>query len=150
MFFDDRPAAAAEMRRVLRSGHRLALAVWSSVDRSPGYAALETLLADLFGDDAATALRYPFALGDVDEITRLLTDAGFASIAVSRVPGVARFASIDDWMFTEIRGWTLAGAIDDAAFDRLLEAARRDLAEFEKPDRSVAFPVEALIATASA
>ena len=39
MFFDDRPAALAEMMRVLRPGARLAVAVCDAVERSPGYGA---------------------------------------------------------------------------------------------------------------
>ena len=36
MFFDDRDQALREMLRVLRSGGRLAVAVWDSLDHTPG------------------------------------------------------------------------------------------------------------------
>jgi ubiquinone/menaquinone biosynthesis C-methylase UbiE len=39
-FFPDRPAALAEMARVLAPGGRLAALVWRSIDHSPGFAAL--------------------------------------------------------------------------------------------------------------
>src|SRR5262249_13923549 len=45
-FFSDRAAALGETRRVLRSGGRLALSVWRSIDRSPGFAALAEALAE--------------------------------------------------------------------------------------------------------
>ena len=45
MFFEDRRAAVAEMLRVLRPGKRAVVAVWASIDESPGYAALARLLA---------------------------------------------------------------------------------------------------------
>jgi ubiquinone/menaquinone biosynthesis C-methylase UbiE len=43
-FFPDRPAALAEMARVLAPGGRLAALVWRSIDHSPGFAALAEAL----------------------------------------------------------------------------------------------------------
>jgi ubiquinone/menaquinone biosynthesis C-methylase UbiE len=37
MFFDDRAAALQEMRRVMKPGGRMHVAVWDSLDRTPGY-----------------------------------------------------------------------------------------------------------------
>src|SRR5262245_64165312 len=64
MFFEDRAAALGEMLRVLRPNGRLAVAVWGSLDRCPGYAGVVALLQSLFGRRAAHALRAPFVLGD--------------------------------------------------------------------------------------
>jgi SAM-dependent methyltransferase len=42
--FPDRPAALAEMARVLVPGGRMAAMVWQSIDRSPGFAVLAEAL----------------------------------------------------------------------------------------------------------
>lgn len=107
MFFADRTAAVAEMRRVLRPGGRAAVSTWAAVEESPGYAAMVELLADELGDWAAEALRAPFCLGTPEELGDLLRTA-FPDVAVERHQGRAHFASLNDWLHTEIRGWTLA------------------------------------------
>lgn len=148
MFFKDRLVALQEMQRALRPGGMAAVAVWGSINRSPGYAALAELLTSLFGESAAESLRWPFALGDPDAVTALLRDAGFTEPRASTQLGIARFPSMESWIFTEIRGWTLAGSIDDAAFDRLLADASRALPAFVQRDGTVQFDVEAIIASA--
>ncbi|MGI8830411.1 MAG: class I SAM-dependent methyltransferase, partial [Candidatus Limnocylindria bacterium] len=62
--------------------------------------------------------------------------------------GVARFESIDDWVRTDIRGWTLAGSIDDEQLAELQQEARTALADFVDSDGRVTFQAPALIATA--
>ena len=150
MFFDDRAAALCEMRRVLRVDGRAAVAVWAAIDESPGYAALAEVLSDLFGPDAAESLRGPFAMGDSALIVELFDQAGFRGPAVSRERGTVTFPSMNAWMFTEIRGWTLAGTIDDRGFDRLTAEADARLGQFRQADGRVQFPITALVATATA
>ncbi len=148
MFFDDRTAALSEMARVLRPGGRLAVAVWDRLESSPGYAAMVALLDRLFGAPAAAALRAPFALGARAELRALLAGAGLEDSAVATQDGTARFPSIDDWVRTDIKGWTLADMIDEAQYRRLLAAAREELTAFVGPDGTVAFLAPAHIVTA--
>lgn len=148
MFFEDRIAAMSEMHRVLRAEGRVVLAVWAAIDESPGYTALLDLLVDLFGAEAAQSLRAPFALGDPAALVALLRGAGLRDAHVSTQVGAASFPSMESWMFTEIRGWTLAGSIDDAEFDHLVGQAKKRLARFEEQDGTVHFEIAALVATA--
>jgi SAM-dependent methyltransferase len=142
MFFEDRPQALREMRRALKPGGRLALAVWDAVEHAPGYAAMIRLLERLFGPTAAAALRAPFSLGNPDDLRRLLPDA-----QVDTVPGTARFPSLRDWLYTDIRGWTLSDLVDDRGFERLAREAETELRGFVQPDGTVAFDVPAHVVT---
>jgi ubiquinone/menaquinone biosynthesis C-methylase UbiE len=149
MFFEDRRAALMEMMRVLRHGGRLAVAVWDSLERTPGYATVTQLLQRLFGDRAADALRAPFALGDPDALRSLFSSAGIPNATVTTVKGTARFPSIKTWMYTDVKGWTLADMIDDTQFARLLDEAEKALRPFLVADGTVAFEAPAHIVTAT-
>jgi ubiquinone/menaquinone biosynthesis C-methylase UbiE len=149
MFFTDRNQAAAEMARVQRPGGRVAVATWARVEESPGYAAMIDLLDRLIGPAAADALRAPFVLGSVEQLETMLTPH-LTEVAVDRHDGEARFDSMEAWVHTEIRGWTLAGMIDDIQYGDLLNAAETELKEFVGAGGRVRFPAPALIATGSA
>jgi ubiquinone/menaquinone biosynthesis C-methylase UbiE len=147
MFFEDRAAALKEMGRVLRPGGRLAVAVWDAAERSPGYADMIALLQRLFGDRIANELRGPFTLGDTAVLRALFAEAGIANVEIRTTEGRARFPSLESWVHTDIKGWTLADLIDDTQYRRLLRAAQRDLAHHVQSDGSVSFAAPAHIAT---
>ncbi len=146
MFFDDRVAALREMRRVAKANGIVGIAVWDALDRTPGYAAMAALLDRLFGAQVADALRAPFVLGDQDALRSLVADAGIRDASVSVLDVTARFASIEDWVRTDVRGWTLAEMIDDDQFEHLLRAAKAELTQFVSADGTVAFKSPALLA----
>jgi SAM-dependent methyltransferase len=148
MFFEDRKAALKEMWRVLRPGGHLAVAVWASSDRSPGYAAMIALLQRLFGESIADELRAPFKLGDPALFGSLFDDAGIPAVDIQSRDGMARFPSIEAWVHTDIKGWTLADRIDDAQYETLLSEARKALRPYLADGETVAFRCPALIATA--
>ena len=149
MFFEDRAAALGEMMRVLRPNGRLAVAVWDSLDGSPGYAEVVALLQRLFGSRAADALRAPFVLGDQAALLGPFAVAGIEDAKVSTVRGTARFPSIPAWMYTDVRGWTLDEMIDDRQFASLVTEAEKELRAFVRPDGSVAFDMSGHIVTAT-
>ena len=149
MFFDDRPAALREMWRVLRPGGHLAVAVWDELAHSPGYAAMAELLLRLFGSRVAEELRAPFSLGDAAALRGLCGEAGIPQASVRTLQGTARFPSLEAWVRTDVKGWTLAGMLDDAQYARLQQEAVAALAPQVRPDGTVAFAISAHVVTAA-
>lgn len=146
MFFADRTEALGEMARVTKSGGTVTIVTWSDLDRTPGYRAMVALIEDELGTEAADALRAPFVLGDVDDVRQLVAPIG-SDLRLDEISGTARFASIADWIHTDVRGWTLSDLVDDDAEVALLARAERELAAFVTGDGSVAFPAPALVGT---
>ena len=148
MFFDDRAQAVREMRRVLKPGSRLAVAVWDALENSPGYAAMAALLQRLFGARIAGELQAPFALGDAGALRALFAEAGFSDIKVATHAGTARFPSIEAWVRTDVKGWTLADRIDDDQYALLQREASTALRPYAKANGEVVFDAPAHIAVA--
>ena len=149
MFFTDQARAVDEMARVLRPGGRLAVATWAAIEELPGFAAMAELFGDELGDWAAQGMRAPFSVGTAEALGELLRPS-FPDVAVARREGRARFRSIDDWLHSEVRGWTLSEHVDDDQYAHLRLRANETLARFVGADGVVSFAAPALIATATA
>lgn len=147
MFFDDRPAALSEMRRVVRPVGRIALSVWDDVRNSPGYARMIALIDRRLGAEPADALRAPFVLGTVSDLQDVARAGGLYGAQIRTCPGTARFASIEEWVRIDVRGWTLSDMIDDDQFDELLTAAKREFGDLVSPAGTLAFPAPAHVVT---
>ncbi len=143
MFFTDPKVAFAEIGRVTRPDGWVALAAWDRLENNLGYAQLSSLIEDLFGADTAEAIRAPFRPGD-PEVVAEIARAGLHEPTVTRHHGVARFESLHAWLHMEIRGWTLADAIDDHGFATLLDAAHKHLGHLAD-DKGVSFDVSAIV-----
>ena len=66
------------------------------------------------------------------------------------IPSQERLGSrLGPWMYTDIKGWTLASSLDDDQFDRLQREAERALQHFVSKDGSVRFEAPAHILTAN-
>lgn len=148
MFFDDRARALSEMWRVLAPGGRLAVAVWGALHETPGYSAMVELLRSLFDDEIASELEAPFCLGEVSLLRELFESAGIPNAKIETVVGTARFPSIDSWVHTDVRGWTLADRIDDEQYELLKREAPPALASYALEDGRVEFASPAHIVSA--
>jgi SAM-dependent methyltransferase len=123
MFFADRQAALAEMRRVLADGGRAAVHVFQGLERHPFYRALDAAIERRLG---ASSVRDIFALGgEADGLRRLLGGAGFRDVQVEPASVTARFPDPQRFLAGEIDVDTAA----IPAMQRLDALARRALVE---------------------
>jgi ubiquinone/menaquinone biosynthesis C-methylase UbiE len=149
MFFEDQTQAIAEMGRVVRPGGTIAVAVWDTLAATPGYAVVADILEELFGPEAAKSIEAPYSLGDTEKLAALFAEAGMNNAAIHTITGKVRFPSVEDWIYVDIKGWTLADVIDDEGYERLRQYAPKKLAQFVQPDGSVSFDAPAHIVVVS-
>ena len=62
---------------------------------------------------------------------------------------MARFPSIEAWVHTDVKGWTLADMIDDAQYATLKREAQAELKRHALADGTVEFRAPAHIVTAN-
>lgn len=84
-FFPDRPAALAELRRVLAPGARLAFCISTDLSENPLLHAQAAALEEFVGADAGAAVRAICGLSDPEEIRALFDGAGFTALQVEKV-----------------------------------------------------------------
>jgi len=152
MFFTDRSAALAEMRRVLKPGGRLALSVWDSLENNPGFARKVEILEATAGRAAADALRAPFCLGDTVELRDLTRQAGISDFSLATHPGQACFPNIHEFVSAELRGWlpVMDVHLDEATIARVeLECERHLVACHQPGNPGFVMPTSAHICSGS-
>jgi ubiquinone/menaquinone biosynthesis C-methylase UbiE len=149
MFFPDRAAALREMHRVTAAGGHIVVAVWDSLEQTPAYAAFVRLLARVVGPRAADALRAPFALGDRDELTAIITNAGLRIADIETHRAVTTFPAIRPMVEAELRGWMPMAGIDlsPGEIDCVLDEARRELRPYVRANGRVEFDSPAHVVT---
>ena len=152
MFALDPAQAVAEIRRILRPGGRVALAVWGPRARNPWLSLVfDAVSAQLGTTLPPPGVPGPFALDDPERLAGLLAGAGLAEVAVTEVPTPLRDASFDAWL---ARTSALAGPLAKR-LAALPEPARRQLRDrleaAVRPYRTPAgldFPGVSLVASA--
>jgi SAM-dependent methyltransferase len=99
MFFADKAAALAEMRRVVTGNGRVLVSVWQGLDRHPFYQTLHNVIQQRLG---MSALQDIFALGNADELRALAVGAGFQRVEIAPTSMTARFPNPDGFLAGEI------------------------------------------------
>ena len=108
-FMPDRPAALAEMARVLAPGGRLAVSVWKSV--SPLGRAFSNVLDRRFGEGTSAPWQQVYALGDREELRGLVADAGFKDIYIELDVKFCRHGDPVAFVSGALAGSPLAGLV---------------------------------------
>lgn len=122
IFFPDTAAGAAELRRVVRIGGRVAVSAWTLGGLAIHPIALEALaLVGVEQPDSAT-LPAAFRLSDPTRLEMLLLDAGFHEVEVLHVEHAVPIPD-PEALFRSIPSWS---APLRPVFDRLSPAQLRD------------------------
>jgi SAM-dependent methyltransferase len=155
MFAIDPGAALGEIRRVLRPGGRLALAVWDRREVNPWMTVPQQPLIE-FGHipPPEPGAPGPFALCDRARLEGLLSDAGFLDVELDTVDQSRTYDSFERFL-----AWTIElSSVFGAAWESLsetererVEARMRELTEpFTGADGTLRLPGLALVAAAGA
>ena len=155
MLMADPSAALSETRRVLRSGGRVALAVWDSIERNP-WAQLPGMELRERGLMKAPepGTPGPFALGRAEGMYELLQEAGFAEVNVESLELHRRHASFEEFWESTL---DLSRAMHDAVLSRpqseieeIQQAVKARFETYEVADGGLDIPGRTLVASAGA
>lgn len=139
-FVPDRLAALREMYRVLRPRGRLALMVCQRIQYCPGFAILVEKLTSHVGWQAATLLRMPFSLGDMEELRSLMVNAGFQDVIIRPEVKMVRFPSPAKFVESLITGSSITDQVDESSMAKLVAEVSLELQPFVKNDELL-FPM---------
>jgi ubiquinone/menaquinone biosynthesis C-methylase UbiE len=152
-FFPDKPKAVSEMRRVLGSKGRVAVATWRPIEESPFILELQRVAERTVG--RIEDRRHGF--GDANALASLLESAGFLDTSVERLERTIRFA--DGPGFARLNAMAIVGMSEGGkgmADEERSRAAEQIVADSEGVLRryaegsGVAFSLVANVATARA
>jgi ubiquinone/menaquinone biosynthesis C-methylase UbiE len=134
-FFPDKPAALAEIRRMLKTGGKLKLTCWSAI--SPFNGALSDALAEHIGETASNKAQAPFSFRDGNLITELLESADFVIEAHHNIVLERRFENL----FEQIMALPVEKDLSDAG-EAVTHAVVADVAaKLEKYSKNNVFIV---------
>lgn len=104
MFFPDQLRALGEFRRVMKSGGRLAVLTWRVSQTSE----IEAAMVELGMHRA----KQPGWITEPDELSKLLTTAGFTSVSVEADSHVFRYAGVEQY-WRQARGTGMRRTLDE-------------------------------------
>ncbi|MGA2470035.1 MAG: methyltransferase domain-containing protein [Solirubrobacteraceae bacterium] len=153
MLMIDPAAAFSETRRVLRSGGRLALAVWAERDANPWLAVPQAVLGEHgLVEPADPDGPGPFALADRERLRQLLEAAGFVEVEIEAIDFQWRAASFEEWWERRLELSPSGAAVRaaDPKTDREVAAEVAKRLGAQRTGGEIVVPARTLVVAASA
>ena len=114
-FFPDQGRALREMRRVLSPSGRVALSVYSRIERTSGANAFVLALDRVLRPDASRIKRGEHSFISPDQLHARLIDAGFADVEVHTIIQEIEFPSVLDYVRFQLLATPMAALLSDRA-----------------------------------
>src|SRR6516162_378294 len=111
-FFPDQPRALREMIRVLVPNGRLALSVFTAIERTPVTNVLAEALDRYLGPGASAVKRSEHSLSDPIYLHELVAGAGFREVTIEQVIQTIRFDSAQQYVRFQLSATPLASLVD--------------------------------------
>jgi ubiquinone/menaquinone biosynthesis C-methylase UbiE len=154
-FFPDRARSLREMRRVVADTGRIALSVYSPIERTPGANAFVLALDEVLGPDASRIKRGEHAFADPSQLKTLLTDADFCAVDVQTVEQAIVFPSVLDYVRFQLLATPMTTLLmnkAEAERQAIISSVASRTAGFSTPTMleggKFSFPQEAYVAMA--
>jgi ubiquinone/menaquinone biosynthesis C-methylase UbiE len=154
-FFPDRPKALREMRRVVREPGRIALSVYSPIERTPGANAFVRALDKVLGSQASRIKRSEHSFANPAQLEKLLGDAGFGVIDVQAVVQTIVFPSVLDYVRFQLLATPMTILLNDRTEperQKVISSVASEAAALSTPSMldggKFTFPQEAYVAVA--
>lgn len=154
-FFPDRPLAIREMKRVLVPLGRVALSVYSAIERTPAASAFARALDQRLGPHASRIKRAEHIFPVAGEVGALMTREGFEQINLNTVTKRITFPSVLDYVRLQLIATPMAGLLGDrGAVEResIVQDVAADTESLLDPEMlrggRLSFPQEAHVAIA--
>ena len=112
-FFPDQQQGLREMRRVLRNSGRVALSVYSPIERTPGAHMFVLALEEILGESSSRIKRGEHSFVDPAQLETLLKGAGFDAASVATVQQTITFPSVLDYVRFQLLATPMTALLKD-------------------------------------
>jgi ubiquinone/menaquinone biosynthesis C-methylase UbiE len=154
-FFPDQERALSEMYRVLLHSGRIAISVYSGIERTPGADAFVRALDLVLGPHSSKIKRGEHSFHDPEQLPGLLRKAGFANIEMQTVTQQIAFPSVLDYVRFQLTATPMALLLNErgendrqAAISQIATGTARFSTAAMLRNGMFSFPQEAYVATA--